>query len=33
MAQEMIDMRYDPAYLRALKGGISRWFELGYELT
>jgi hypothetical protein len=33
MAQEMIDMRFDPATLRALTGGINRWFELGYELV
>jgi hypothetical protein len=33
MAQEMIDQRYDAAYLRALSGGINRWFELGYEMV
>jgi len=33
MAQEMIDMRFDPAFLKALRGGIARWFELGYEMT
>ena len=32
MAQEMIDQRFDPDKVKALQGGINRWFELGYEL-
>jgi len=33
MAQELLDRRFDADKVRALAGGISRWFELGYDLT
>jgi hypothetical protein len=30
VALELIDLRYDADKVKALKGGINRWRELGY---
>jgi hypothetical protein len=32
VALELADSGYSPGLLKALKGGIVRWFELGYPI-